>query len=53
LHLEEFGIQIEGIREAVGRVNAQYERAVIKFGKFHASRSCDAGLPDAALASEH
>ena len=43
--MEEFRIQIEGIREAVGRINAHDKRAVVKLGKLYASSSCDGVLP--------
>jgi hypothetical protein len=52
LDVEEIGVQVEGIPKAVGRIDAHYEGSVVKLGKFHACRSSQASLSNAALTSE-
>ena len=50
--VEELGIEVEGIGEAVGRVNAHHQGAVTEGGEFYAGRRGEAGLADAAFAAE-
>jgi len=53
VEMEEFGLEVEGISQAVGRIDAHDECAIAKGGKFDAGGGRQTGLADAALAGEH
>ena len=50
--MKEFGLEIEGVSQAVGGIDAHDQRAVVELGKFYAGGRGQAGLADAALAAE-
>ena len=50
LDMEEVVFQVEGIRQAVRRIDAHHQRAVVELGKFYAGRRGQARLAHAALA---
>ena len=51
--MKEIGLQIEGVSQAVCRVDAHDQRPVVERGKFDAGGGGQAGLPYPALAREH
>ena len=51
--MKEIGLQIEGVPQAVGRVDAHDQRPVVERGKFDAGGGGQAGLTYPALAREH
>src|SRR5258708_38898641 len=51
--MKEIGLQIEGVSQAVCRVDAHDQRPVVERGKFDAGGGGQAGLPCPALAREH
>ena len=52
LAVEQAGFQVEGVRQAVGRVDAHHQRAIAQAGELQAGGGGQAGFPDAALAAE-
>ena len=52
LGVKQFSVEVEGIRQAVRRIDAHHQRAVVQFGQFHAGRGGQTRLSDAALAAE-
>ena len=52
LRVEEVGVEIEGIGQAVRGVDAHHQRAVAELGEFDAGGRGQAGLAHAALAAE-
>jgi hypothetical protein len=51
--VKQLGLQIERVRQAMGRVDAHYQCAIAEHGKFDASGGGQAGLADTALTGEH
>ena len=50
--MEQRSFEIEGIGQAVRRVDAHHQRAMPAFSEFEPGRRGDAGLSDAAFAAE-
>ena len=50
--MEEIGVQIEGISQAMGCIDAHNQRSMAELSEFHACGSGKARLPHAALACE-
>ena len=52
LRVEEVGFEIEGIAQAVRRIDAHHQRAVAEFGELDAGGGGQTGLADAAFSAE-
>src|SRR5208283_904103 len=52
LNMEEVGVQIEGISEAVCRIDTHHQGATVQFRQFQASRGGQAGFPHATFSAK-
>jgi len=50
--MEEIGVQVEGISQAVGCIDAHYQRSVTELSEFHACGSGEARFSHATFARE-
>ena len=53
LEMKEVGLQIEGVSQAVCRIDTHDQRAIVERRKFDAGGGGQAGLAHAVLAREH